>query len=212
MQFGRPAPGPNYAAMLRKNPYIWVNQCRGGRCTCLASPPRGVAPTTGLGTTRAAGATDATGGGAARAASLAPCISERDNFPAGKMGSIRNLRVHFLSLLACIAVAGCSSMHAQQVASLLDPYVGQPASELVNRFGPPSSNFASSAVETTYEWDNFDAGPTGMTGCRVLVVASRGVGQDVAAASHAFGTDPISPEEFWKWTIKSWSSVGTGCR
>ncbi|HEY2534101.1 MAG TPA: hypothetical protein VGJ20_40295 [Xanthobacteraceae bacterium] len=103
-------------------------------------------------------------------------------------------------------------MHAQQVASLLDPYVGQPASAVVDRFGPPSGNFASSTVETTYEWDNFGAGQTGMTGCRVLVVASRGAGQDKASATQAFGTDPISPDEFWKWTIKSWSSIGTGCR
>jgi hypothetical protein len=102
-------------------------------------------------------------------------------------------------------------MHAQQVAGLLDPYVGQPVSAAVSRFGPPSSDFASSAVETTYVWDSF-AGQSGMTGCRVMVVASRGSGQDAAAATGTYGTDPISAEDFWKWTIKSWSSFGSGCR
>jgi hypothetical protein len=120
--------------------------------------------------------------------------------------------VRFLVFLACIAVAGCSSLHPQQAGGLLDPYVGQPVSEVVNRFGPPSSNFASSVVETTYVWDSFGAGQSGMTGCRVLVVASRGAGQDVAAADQSYGTDPISPKEFWKWTVKSWSSFGSGCR
>ncbi|MGB6444881.1 MAG: hypothetical protein WBE48_16155 [Xanthobacteraceae bacterium] len=117
-----------------------------------------------------------------------------------------------LAFLTCIAVAGCSSLHPQQVESLLDPYVGRPVSGVVDRFGPPSSHFASSVVETTYVWESFGTGQSGMTGCRVLVVASRGAGQDVAAADQAYGTDPIFPEEFWKWTIKSWSSFGSGCR
>ena len=76
-------------------------------------------------------------------------------------------------------------MHPQQVGSLLDPYVGQPVSVIADRFGPPSGHFASSAVETTYTWENFGAGQSGMAGCRILVVASRGAGQDVAAASQA---------------------------
>jgi hypothetical protein len=103
-------------------------------------------------------------------------------------------------------------MHPLQVAGMFDPYVGQPVSEVVGRFGPPTSHFAASAVETTYEWDSFGAGQSGMTGCRVLVVASRGAGQDVASATQAVGTDPISPDDFWQWTIKSWSSFGPGCR
>jgi hypothetical protein len=120
--------------------------------------------------------------------------------------------VRSLAILACIAVAGCSSLHPQQVGSLLDPYVGQPVSGVVDRFGPPSSHFATSVVETTYVWESFGAAQSGMTGCRVMVVASRGAGQDVASADQAYGTDPIAPEEFWKWTIKSWSSFGSGCR
>jgi hypothetical protein len=143
---------------------------------------------------------------------LAPRISERDNPSGGKTCPIRKSRVRPLAILTCIALAGCSSMHPQQVGSLLDPYVGQPVSVIADRFGPPSGHFASSAVETTYTWENFGAGQSGMAGCRILVVASRGAGQDVAAASQAYGTDPISPEEFWKWTIKSWSSFGSGCR
>ena len=103
-------------------------------------------------------------------------------------------------------------MHDRQVAGLLDPYVGQPVAAVVSRFGPPSSDFASGAVETTYVWNSFGAGQSGMTGCRVMVLASRGAGQDAAAATGTYGTDPISPEDFWKWTITSWSSFGSGCR
>jgi hypothetical protein len=120
---------------------------------------------------------------------------------------VRSLAFSF----ACIAVTGCSSMHAQRVAGLLDPYVGQPVSGIVDRFGPPSGEFASSAVENTYTWDSFGAGQSGMTGCRVMVMASRGAGQDAAAATQAFGSDPISPEDYRQWTIKSWSSFGSGC-
>jgi hypothetical protein len=113
--------------------------------------------------------------------------------------------------LALIAAAGCSSLHPQQVGTLLDPYIGQPVSEVVNRFGPPSGNFASSAISTTYEWSNFGGAQSGMTGCRVLVVATR-ADQDSSAAVTPYGVDSISPEDFWKWTIKSWSSFGSGCR
>jgi hypothetical protein len=114
-------------------------------------------------------------------------------------------------LLACIAATGCSSLHPQQVAGLLDPYIGQPVSAVVDRFGPPSSNFASSTVSTTYQWDSFGANQSGMAGCRVLVAASRAP-RDATAPLQTFGADPIQPEEYWKWLIDSWSSFGSGCR
>jgi hypothetical protein len=121
-------------------------------------------------------------------------------------------RVRSLALLICIAVAGCSSLHPPQVAASLDPLIGQPVSALVDRFGPPSGHFASSIVETTYQWDRFGAGQSALSGCRILVMASRGAGEDVPAASQAYDADQILPEEYWKWTIKSWSSAGSGCR
>jgi hypothetical protein len=117
-----------------------------------------------------------------------------------------------LTILTCIAVAGCSSLHPQQVGALLDPYIGQPVSAIVDRFGPPSSQFASSVVETTYVWDNFGTAQSGVNGCRVLVVASRGAGQDTAASLQPYGSDPISGTAFWNWTVKSWSSLGSACR
>jgi hypothetical protein len=127
------------------------------------------------------------------------------------MRSKRQLLKRFLAMsLACVAAA-CSSMRSQQVGTLLDPYVGQPVSAIVDRFGPPSGHFASSTVATTYQWDAFGA-QSGMTGCRVLVVASR-TAQDAngAASMASYGSDPISPDEYWKWTINSWSSFGSGC-
>jgi hypothetical protein len=103
-------------------------------------------------------------------------------------------------------------MHAQQVASLLDPYVGQPVSEVISRFGPPSGQYASSADETTFEWSNFGAGQSGMNSCQVLVVALR-TGRDTTIAVPLNGdTLTTSPEGSVSWIIKSWSSVGSGCR
>jgi hypothetical protein len=126
---------------------------------------------------------------------------------------MRSAAVSLAIALACIAAAGCSSMsmHTQQLVPVLDPYVGQPVSEFVNRFGPPSDDYSSSAVATTYQWDNFGTGQSGMTGCRVLVVAHRNT-QGNGAAAEAFRADPIAPEEYTKWTIESWSSFGSGCR
>ena len=116
------------------------------------------------------------------------------------------------SSLACIAVVGCTSMHAQQVASLLDPYVGQPVSAVISHFGPPSDQFSSSAGETTFEWSNFGAGQSGMNGCRILVVAVR-IGRDTTIAVPFYG-DTMAPasEDPTTWTVKSWSSFGSGCR
>jgi len=115
--------------------------------------------------------------------------------------------------LACIVAAGCSSlsMQAHELVPVLDPYIGQPVSNLVDRFGPPSGDYSSSTVATTYEWDNFSSGQPGITGCRVLVVAHRST-QDSAAAAQAFRAEPIAPEEYAKWTIDTWSSFGSGCR
>jgi hypothetical protein len=116
------------------------------------------------------------------------------------------------ALLACVAAAGCSSMRSERVAGVLDPYVGQPVSAIVDRFGPPSGSFASSTVATTYQWDNFGAAQSGTTGCRVLVVASR-VDQGSAKGLQPFVTEPAEPEEYWKWRIDSWSSpLGSGCK
>jgi hypothetical protein len=114
-------------------------------------------------------------------------------------------------LLAVVAAAGCSSMHAHDVGVLLDPYVGQPVSAAVDRFGPPSSSYGSSSVATTYQWNNFGMGQAAMAGCRVLIEAHR-TAQDSGAAAQAFRIDPIAPEEYSKWTIDSWSSFGSGCR
>jgi hypothetical protein len=121
--------------------------------------------------------------------------------------------MRFLGILfACVAAAGCSSMRSERVAGLLDPYVGRPVSAVVDRFGPPSGSFASSTVATTYQWDNFGAGQSGMTGCRVLVVASR-TDQGAATGAQAFVTEAAEPEEYWKWKIDSWSSpLGSGCK
>jgi hypothetical protein len=112
--------------------------------------------------------------------------------------------------LAFIAAAGCSSMRAHEVGALLDPYVGQPVSTVVNRFGEPSSSYSSSTVATNYQWDNFGA-QSGMTGCKVLVEAHRNPPESTRAAE-AFRADGIGPEEYNKWTIDRWSSFGTGCR
>jgi hypothetical protein len=117
----------------------------------------------------------------------------------------------FAVALASIVAAGCSSMRAHEVGALLDPYVGRPASAVVDRFGPPSGNYASSAVTTTYQWDNFGGPQLGMPGCRVLVVAKRSSDEQPKALG-AFGSDPIGPGEYWKWTVESWSSFGSGCR
>ena len=116
-------------------------------------------------------------------------------------------------LLAGIAAAGCSSvsMHAKQVATMVDPYVGQPVSNLVDRFGPPSGDYSSSTVATTYEWSNFGGGQSGMTGCRVLVVAHR-TAREPGPAAQAFRVDAIAPEDYRQWTIDSWSSFGSGCK
>jgi hypothetical protein len=115
-------------------------------------------------------------------------------------------------LLACIAAAGCSSMStgAKQLSPVLDPFVGRPVSELVNRFGPPSSDYSSSAVATTYEWTNFTAGQSGTTGCRVLVVAHR-TAKSASGAAVAFTVDAVGPEEYAQWTVDSWSSFGSAC-
>jgi hypothetical protein len=113
-------------------------------------------------------------------------------------------------LFVCIAAAGCSSMHARQVAGLLDPYVGQSVSGVIDRFGPPSDQYASSSDETTFEWSNFGAGQSGMNGCRVLVVALR-TGRDTTVPLTA-DTLATSPEGSVTWIIKSWSSFGSGCR
>ena len=117
----------------------------------------------------------------------------------------------FLAIpLAFVAAAGCSSMRAHEVGTLLDPYRGQPVSAAVDRFGPPSSSYASSVAATTYQWDNFGA-QSGMSGCRVLLEAHR-TPQDSGRAAEAFRAEPIAPEEYTKWTIDSWSSFGSGCR
>ncbi len=116
-------------------------------------------------------------------------------------------------LLIGIAAAGCSSvsMHAKQVGALIDPYIGQPVANFVDHFGPPSSDYSSSAVATTYEWSNFSGGQSGMTGCRVLVEAHRTAKQP-AADAQLFATYTISPEDYRQWTIDSWSSFGSGCK
>ena len=124
----------------------------------------------------------------------------------------RALVIGLAIAVACIAAAGCSSMsmHAPQLSAVLDSYVGQPVSALVDRAGPPSDDYSSSTVTTTYEWSNF-ASQTGMTGCRVLVVARRSA-KDNGSALEALGNAPIGPEEYTKWTITSWSSFGSGCK
>lgn len=116
-------------------------------------------------------------------------------------------------VLIGFAAAGCSSlsMHAKQVATLVDPYVGQPVSNFVGRFGPPSDDYSSSTVATTYEWTNFGTGQLGMTGCRVLVVAHRSA-HEQGPSAELFRTDSIGPEEYTQWTIDSWSSMGSGCK
>jgi hypothetical protein len=122
--------------------------------------------------------------------------------------------MRFLAIAAaCIAAAGCSSlsMHAQQVGALVDPYVGRPVSELVDRLGPPSSDYSSSAVATTYEWSDFSTGQSVMTGCRVLVEAHRSA-HDSGTAAQAFRAEAVRPEEYAQWTIDTWSSFGSGCR
>jgi hypothetical protein len=101
-------------------------------------------------------------------------------------------------------------MHARQVAGLLDPYVGQSVSQVIDRFGPPSDQYASSADETTFEWRNFGAGQSGMNGCQVLVVALR-TGRDTPVPLTA-DTLVTSPDGSVTWIIKSWSSFGSGCR
>ena len=118
------------------------------------------------------------------------------------------LRFSAISLAA--AAAGCSSMRAHEVGALLDPYVGQPVSAVVDRFGPPSGNYASSTVAMTYQWSNF-AAQSGMTGCKILVEAHR-TAPPSSRAAEAFRADPIEPEEYNKWTIDRWSSFGSGCR
>lgn len=115
-------------------------------------------------------------------------------------------------LLACTAAAGCSSMsmQAKQLSPVLDPYVGQRVSELVNRFGPPSSDYSSSTVATTYEWSNFSSGQPGTTGCRVLVVAHR-MAKTSGSAAQAFQVDAVGPEDYGQWAVDSWSSYGSAC-
>jgi hypothetical protein len=121
--------------------------------------------------------------------------------------------VRFLTFLfACIIVAGCASMRAQQVASLLDPFIGQPISEVENRFGPPSGQFASSDTEETFEWSNFGAGQSGMSGCRVLVIALRSGRRTSGDAPLNADTLTTAPEYSATWIVKSWSSYGSGCR
>jgi hypothetical protein len=93
-------------------------------------------------------------------------------------------------------------MHPQQLASSLDPYIGQPLSVVVSRFGPPSGDYASNDGLMTFQWDNFGAAQSGMTGCKVLVTALPSYGNP--------GVTP--PGDFAAWMIKSWSSYGSGCR
>jgi hypothetical protein len=112
--------------------------------------------------------------------------------------------------LTAVAAAGCASMRAHEVGALLDPYVGQTVSAVIDRFGPPSGNYASSTVAMTYQWNNFGS-QSGMSGCKVLVEAHRTAPASSAAAG-AFRTEPIGPEEYNKWTIDTWSSFGSGCR
>lgn len=125
---------------------------------------------------------------------------------------MRVLAIVLAILLACIAAAGCSSMsmQARQLSPVLDPYVGQRVSELVNRFGPPSSDYSSSAVATTYEWSNFSAGQSGTTGCRVLVVAHR-TPKSSNDAAVPFTVDAVGPDQYTQWTVDSWSSFGSAC-
>ena len=99
---------------------------------------------------------------------------------------------------------------AKSLPPVLDPSVGQTVSTVVDRFGPPSSHYASSALATTYQWDSFGAGQMGMAGCRVLVEAKRSYDDPKALA--AYGDDTIQPEQYWKWTITNWSSFGSGCK
>ena len=119
-------------------------------------------------------------------------------------------QMRFWTILLAVAAAGCSSMRAHEVGALLDPYVGQPVSTVVDRFGPPSSDYASSTVAMTYQWNNFGA-QSGMSGCKVLVEAHR-TPPDSSRAAEAFRADPIGPEEYNKWTTDRWSSFGSGCR
>ena len=119
--------------------------------------------------------------------------------------------LRFSAISLAVIAAGCSSMRAHEIGALLDPYVGQQVSAVVDRFGPPSSSYASSTVAMTYQWNDFGA-QSGMTGCRVLMEAHRSTQQDTGRAAEAFRADPIGPEEYNKWAIDRWSSFGSGCR
>jgi hypothetical protein len=104
-------------------------------------------------------------------------------------------------LVACIVVAGCSSMHAKETATLLDPYIGHPLSEIVDRFGPPAVNFAADDGLMSFQWNGF-AMNMGMSDCRVLILALPTYGDPMVTP----------PGDFPNWIIKSWSSYGAGCR
>jgi hypothetical protein len=93
-------------------------------------------------------------------------------------------------------VAGCASTHPQQVAALLDPFVGHSLSEVADRLGPPSSNFATSDIFMTFQWE------PAATNCRILVEAAPVEGD----------VESVPPFQLYKWIVKSWSASGSGCK
>ncbi len=114
------------------------------------------------------------------------------------LGVVPNL----LALLVCVAVGGCSSMHAGQTATLLDPYIGHPLSDVADRFGPPSSNFATGDGLMEFQWNHFSASQNGgVADCRLLILALPTYGDSMVTP----------PTDRANWIIKSWSSFGSGC-
>jgi hypothetical protein len=109
---------------------------------------------------------------------------------------------NMLFLLLYVVISGCSSTRSQQTAMLLDPYVGHSLSDVADRFGSPSGNFASSDNgRMEFQWDHFSENQTGGAGCRVLI-----------SALPTYGDSMVTPPtDRANWIVKSWSSYGSGC-
>src|ERR1700733_12526006 len=104
--------------------------------------------------------------------------------------------------LIFVAVASCTAMHAQQTAKLMDPYVGQPVSEVAARFGPPTGNFDMGVGGLmAFEWRHFGLGQSGGADCVVTVAALPSVGNVLSA----------SPDDLPHWIVRTWHASGAGC-
>jgi hypothetical protein len=107
-----------------------------------------------------------------------------------------------LLTLIFIAAAGCTAMHDQQTAKLMDPYVGQPVSEVAARFGAPTGNYDMGVGGMmAFEWRHFGSGQSGGADCVVMVAALPNFGNVLSTP----------PTDLTHWIVQTWHASGAGC-